>query len=270
MYAFDYCRPRALADALEIKKSDAHARWLAGGMTLLPALKLRLAEPSQLIDLIDIAELKVIDVAVNEIELGSMTPHAVVANSPAVRDRIPALAALAGGIGDPQVRSRGTLGGSIANNDPAADYPAALLGLGATIKTSQRELTADEFFTGMFDTALREEELVVSVRFTSPKRAAYMKFRTPGSRYAIVGVMVAETPTGVRVAVTGAGPGVYRDQAMETALSESFHPEALEEITVSAATLNADLHASPEYRAHLVKVLAARAVAAARGSKRNA
>jgi carbon-monoxide dehydrogenase medium subunit len=270
MYAFNYCRPQALAEALEIKQSDADARRLAGGMTLLPTLKLRLAAPSQLIDLADIAELKAVDAPTDAIELGSMTPHAVVAHSPVVRARIPALAALAGGIGDPQVRNRGTLGGSIANNDPAADYPAALLGLGATIKTSQRELSADEFFTGMFETALREEELVLSVRLPIPERAAYIKFRTPGSRYAIVGVMVAKTPSGVRVAITGAGPGVYRERAMEAALSQRFRPEALEKIAVSATTMNADLHASPAYRAHLVKVLAARAVAAARGSEPDA
>jgi len=263
MYPFEYLRPVSTDEAIDLKRSDDAAQWLAGGMTLLPSMKLRLAAPSRLIDLTAVMGLD--DWAVDDdcVVLGSMTPHARVAESVELGAKIPALSAAAAGIGDPQVRSRGTLGGSIANNDPAADYPAALLGLGATIRTSQRELSADEFFKDFFETALRHDELIVAVSFPVPRRAAYVKFRTPGSRYALVGVMVAEVYDGVRVAVTGAGPGVHRETALEAALSAEFRPEALEGIEVSTEDLNADMHGSPEYRAHLINVLARRATARA-------
>jgi carbon-monoxide dehydrogenase medium subunit len=263
LQAFDYHRPQSLSEALELKRSSTDAKWLAGGMTLLPAMKLRLAAPRRLIDLAGLDELKRVSVDKRRVVLGSMAAHGVVARSREIRDSIPALTALAGGIADPLVRNRGTVGGSIANNDPAADYPAALLGLSATVRTSRRELGADEFFTGMFATALEEDELVQTVTFPKPERAAYMKFANPGSRYAIVGVFVAQTGSGVRVAVTGAGMCAYRISEMEQALGERFDPAALDEIDVSAATLNVDIHADADYRAHLIKVMARRATAAA-------
>jgi carbon-monoxide dehydrogenase medium subunit len=232
-------------------------------MTLLPSMKLRLSAPARLIDLADLDELKGIGIGTAQVVVGGMSCHGEVAGSAALRAAIPALADLAGGIGDPQVRNRGTIAGSVANNDPAADYPAALLGLAATIRTTEREIAADEFFTGLFATDLKDDELILSVSFPLPTRAAYLKFRAPGSRYALVGVMVAETSAGVRVAVTGAGPGVFRVPAMETALEHSFRPESLAGLQVDAEELNADMHGSAEYRAHLVAVLARRATAAA-------
>ncbi len=259
MYPFEYQRPASIDAAVDLKREDEAAQWLAGGMTLLPSMKLRLAAPSRLIDLADVEALREWQIDDDHIVLGSLTSHRRVAESSAVSDRIPALATVARGIGDPQVRHRGTLGGSIANNDPAADYPAALLGLGATIRTSKREISADGFFKDFFETALDHDELVMAVRFPVPRRAAYLKFRTPGSRYALVGVMVAETLDGVRVAVTGAGPGAYRESRLEAALAENFRPEALAEISLSADGLNADMHGSAEYRAHLIGVLARRA-----------
>ena len=191
-----------------------------------------------------------------------MTRHAEVAESPEVQKAIPALAKLAGGIGDPMVRNRGTIGGSIANNDPAADYPSAVLGLGATVHTSKRNIPGDEFFTGMFETALEPGEMVTAVTFPVPEKAAYMKFPNPASRYAIVGVFVSKTGGNVRVAVTGAGPCVFRAEEMEKALAKDFSPKAIEGIKLSAADLNADIHASADYRAHLIGVMARRAVAA--------
>lgn len=263
MYPFEYHRPASVEEAIDLKRADEAAQWLAGGMTLLPSMKLRLAAPSRLIDLTDVTGLGEWTIGNDTIVLGSMSSHRRVAEAVDVNTKIPALSAVAGGIGDPQVRNRGTLGGSIANNDPAADYPAALLGLGATIRTSQRELSADEFFKDFFETVLDADELVLAVSFPVPRRAVYLKFRTPGSRYALVGVMVAETHDGVRVAVTGAGPGVSRQSQLETALSEDFRPEALDGIDVSPEGLNADMHGSPEYRAHLTGVLARRATAQA-------
>lgn len=263
MYAFDYHKPAALADALAALAGDPEAKPVAGGQTLIPTLKQRLAQPSKLVDLGGVAELAGVRIEGATVTIGAMTRHAAVAHSEIVRAAIPALAALAEGIGDPQVRNRGTIGGSIANNDPAADYPAACLGLGATIVTSKREIAADAFFTGLFSTALEEGELVTAVKFPKPKRAAYAKFPNPASRYAVVGVFVAETAGGVRVAVTGAGAGVFRLPAFEAALAASFTPAALDGIAVDADGLNADMHASAEYRAHLVAVMAKRAVAAA-------
>ena len=263
MYAFNYHRPDSLEAAIGLLRTCEDGLFLAGGQTLLQSLRQRLAQPSDLIDLSALPELSGIRREGDQLVIGAMTRHAEVAASDLVRQSIPALAALAAGIGDAQVRNMGTLGGSIANNDPAADYPAGVLGLGATVVTSERELAADEFFTGMFETALEPGELIREVRFPIPRRAGYVKFAQPASRYALVGVMVAESAAGVRVAVTGAGPCVFRVPAMEQALAQDFQPQALDGIEVPADELNDDLHASAEYRAHLVGVLARRAVKAA-------
>lgn len=236
--------------------------YLAGGMTLLPTMKQRLANPSDVIDLGNIANVSGVDQTNGGIFVKAMTTHAAVAANSEVVKRIPGLASVAGLIGDPHVRNRGTLGGSIANNDPAADYPAALVGLGATIKTTSREIAADNFFTGMFETVLESGELIVGVDFPIPDVAAYMKFPNPASRYAIVGVVVARIGEKVRVAVTGAGPSVFRISEMETALQKNFSPSAISDISVAADGLNNDIHAGPDYRAHLVQVMANRAVSA--------
>src|SRR5271155_35870 len=262
MYEFDYVRAASLDDAAG-KLGDADAKLVAGGMTLLPTLKLRLAKPSQLIDLGAIPSLKGITEEGDAIVIGAMTRHADVNRSAVVKAAIPALAALAGMIGDPAVRNRGTIGGSIANNDPAADYPAAVVALDATVRTNKREIAADAFFTGLFETALGEGEIVTAVRFPKVAQANYQKFKNPASRYAIVGVFVAKTPAGVRVAVTGAGACVFRVPAMEAALAASFSPDAIKDIAIPDTDLNSDIHASAEYRAHLVNVMARRAVAAA-------
>jgi carbon-monoxide dehydrogenase medium subunit len=261
MYAFDYQRPANAAQAAATHGGSEDAAYLAGGQTLIPTLKQRLRRPAVVVDLGAISDLRGIRVEGNVVAVGAMTCHADVAASADVRRVLPALADLAGGIGDPQVRNRGTIGGSIANNDPAADYPAAVLGLGATVHTATRTIAADAFFTGMFETALAPGELVLKVTFPVPRRAAYAKFRNPASRYAVVGVMVAETAAGVRVAVTGAGACVFRVPAMEAALAASFSPAALDGIAIAADDLNGDMHATPEYRAHLVGVMARRAVA---------
>jgi carbon-monoxide dehydrogenase medium subunit len=263
MYNFTYHRPATLADAVQALAAAADGQVLAGGMTLLPTLKQRLAQPSDLIDLAAVAELSGIKQESGAIVIGAMASHADVAASPEVAKAIPALARLADSIGDPQVRNRGTLGGSIANADPAADYPAAAVGLGATVHTNERTIAADDFFTGMFETALNDNELVTAVSFPVPQRAAYAKFANPASRYAVVGVFVSQGNDGVRVAVTGAGPSVFRVAAMEQALSGKFSADALDGISIPADDLNSDLHASVEYRAHLVSVMAKRAVAAA-------
>ena len=263
MYDFSYRRAGSVSAAVAVAAQADDAAYLAGGMTLIPVLKLRLANPSDLIDLGGLGELRGIRREDDAVVIGAMTTHAEVAASADVKRSIPALAALAESIGDPQVRNRGTLGGSIANADPAADYPAAVVGLGATVQTDSRTIAADEFFTGLFETALESGELVTAVSFPIPGRAAYMKFPNPASRYAIVGVMVSEGNDGVRVAVTGAGTSVFRVPEMEQALAASFAPEAVAAIGVGADRLNGDLHASPEYRAHLVTVMAKRAVAAA-------
>ena len=266
MYEFNYHRPGTLEAAAGALGAAADGRVLAGGQTLIPTLKQRLASPSDVVDLGGIAGLQGVVGEGDAIVVGAMTRHADVASSPEVRDAIPALAALADGIGDPQVRNAGTLGGSIANADPAADYPAAVVGLGAEVRTDRRTIAGDDFFTGLFETALEDGEIVVSVRFPVPRRAAYMKFPNPASRYAIVGVMAAETGGGVRVAVTGAGDRVFRVGAMEAALAGSFRADAIAGIAVPADGLNEDIHASAEYRAHLVGVMARRAVAAAAGA----
>jgi aerobic carbon-monoxide dehydrogenase medium subunit len=263
MYAFEYHRPTTLAEAVSLIKGASDGKLLAGGHTLLPTLKQRLAQPSDLVDLGAIAELKGIRQEGDRLVIGAMTTHAEVAASEVVRGAIPALASLADHIGDAQVRNRGTIGGSIANNDPAADYPAAVVGLNATVKTNKREIAADDFSTGMFDTALDDDEIVVSVAFPKPTRAGYMKFPNPASRYAIVGVMVAQTGGQTRVAVTGAAPSVFRLADAERALGSNFSAAALDGLSVSADDLNSDIHASAEYRAHLIKVMAKRAVQAA-------
>lgn len=261
-YAFRYHRPGDLADAEALFAQGEDARYLAGGQTLIPTMKQRLANPS---DLIDISRLG-LDFIRNEdraILIGAATRHSDVAASQAVRTRIPALATVADFIGDPAVRHCGTLGGSLANNDPAADYPAAALGLGATIHTRRRAIASDAFFTGLFQTVLAAGEIITEIAFPVPDHSGYAKFRNPASGYAIAGVFVSRTGTAIRVAVTGAGPCVFRVPEMEEALSRRFAPDAVAEIAVAADSLNADLHASAEYRAHLVAVMAKRAVAAA-------
>jgi len=264
MYDFAYHKPSSVADAVAARTGGDDATYVAGGMTLVPTLKQRLAQPSDLVDLGGVGELKGITVSGDTVTIGAMTTHAAVADSAEVQSAIPALAALAGGIGDPQVRNRGTIGGSIANNDPAADYPSACLALGATIKTDKREITADDFFTGMFETALDDGEMIVSVSFPKPEKAAYQKFDNPASRYALVGVFVAKTGGGARVAVTGAGQdGVFRVSEMESALDGNWSADAVAGVSVDAGGLNADIHASAEYRSHLITVMAKRAVAAA-------
>jgi carbon-monoxide dehydrogenase medium subunit len=263
MYAFEYHRPTTVAEAVSLLKGASDGRFLAGGHTLLPTLKQRLAQPSDLVDLGAIAELKGIRQEGDTVVIGAMTPHAEVAKSQVVRAAIPALASLADHIGDAQVRNRGTIGGSIANADPAADYPAAIVGLNATVQTNQRTIAADDFFKGMFETALQDGEIITAVRFPKPSKAGYAKFPNPASRYAIVGVMVAQTGGQTRVAVTGAAPSVFRLTDAERALASNFSAAALENLSVSADDLNSDIHASAEYRAHLVKVMAKRAVQAA-------
>jgi aerobic carbon-monoxide dehydrogenase medium subunit len=264
MHDFAYHRPTSLADAAKALGGSGDAKIIAGGMTLVPTMKQRLASPSDLVDLAGIGELKGIKVEGNTITIGAMTTHAEVAHSAEVKKAIPALAALAEGIGDPQVRNRGTIGGSISNNDPAADYPAAVLGLDATIATNKRKIKAEDFFKGMFETALAGDEIVTSVSFPKPEKAGYAKFPNPASRYAMVGVMVAKTGGAVRVAVTGAGPGVFRQREMEKALSANFSADALKGVKVDSKNLNSDIHGGADYRAHLVGVMAGRAVAAAK------
>jgi carbon-monoxide dehydrogenase medium subunit len=261
MHAFQYHRPPSSKEALALAGKNDEAKFLAGGQSLVQAMKLRLSSPTDLIDLGTIKDLAGIKASGGGVEIGAMTRHADVAGSKDVQKTIPALAQLAGIIGDRQVRHMGTIGGSIANNDPAADYPAAVLGLGATITTNKRKIEADKFFKGLYETALEPGELITSVAFPAPKRAAYMKFKNPASRFALVGVFVADFGGGkVRVAVTGAGPVVFRQAEMEKALAAKFAPDAVAGIKVKPDGLNNDLHASPEYRAHLITVMCKRAV----------
>ena len=263
MYDFGYTKPSSLADAVKALSSDSDAKALAGGQTLIPVLKQRLNKPSTVVDLAKLG-LSGITVTGDSVTIGAMTNHATVANSAEVKKAIPALAALAGGIGDNQVRHRGTIGGSLANNDPSACYPSAVFALGATITTNKRSIAADDYFQGMFTTALEADELITSVTFPVPAKAAYIKFKNPASRYAMVGVFVASGPKGVRVAVTGAGQGgVFRHTAAEAALAKSFSPAALDGVSIGADNMNSDIHASAPYRAHLVGVITKRAVAAA-------
>lgn len=262
MKDFEFHRPSTVAEAVALLKAREGAKLLSGGQSLLPVLKLELAEPTDLISIAGIAELSDIRVDGDRVIIGALVTHDRVSRSPEVKKHLPALAALATQIGDAQVRNRGTLGGSVAHADPAADYPAALVALGATIATDRRKISADDFFTGLFETALERDEIVTAVHFPVAKRAAYMKFAHRASKYAVVGVFVAETGAGVRVAVTGAGPKVFRVAAMESALAGSFSADAIASIAVSADDLNSDSEASAEYRAHLVGVMARRAVRA--------
>ncbi|HXF53068.1 MAG TPA: xanthine dehydrogenase family protein subunit M [Hyphomicrobiaceae bacterium] len=263
MYAFNYQRPKSLQEAAQILAATAGAKILAGGQTLLPTMKQRLAQPECLIDLAALAELQRIALSGHALTIGAMVTHAMVAESADVKRVLPGLAAVAEGIGDPHVRNCGTIGGSLANNDPAADYPAAVLALGATVETSKRTIAADDFFKGLFTTALQSDEIVTQVSFPLPAKFAYAKFPNPASRYALVGVAVAQRGGEVRVAVTGAGSsGVFRVPAMETALKANFSAKALDGISVSPVNLATDLHADAAYRAHLIGVMAKRAVVA--------
>ena len=264
MYAFNFERPSSTADAVKAAGASG-AKVLAGGQTLLASMKLRLANPEQLVDLGGVAELAGVKKDGNNVVVGAMTRHADVASNADVKSAVPALADLAGGIGDRQVRAMGTIGGSVANNDPAACYPAALLGLGATVVTNQRKIAADDFFQGMFATALKDGELITAVSFPQAKKAAYIKFKQPASRFALIGVFVAQTDGGVRVAVTGGGNGVFRHKGLEDALAKSFTPEAAAAVKIDASAYSSDLHASAAYRANLVSVMTQRAVAKALG-----
>lgn len=260
MYDFNYHRPDSVEAATRLYGELEDAIYLAGGHTLLPSMKQRLAAPTDVIDLSAIESLRGISYSGEALEIGALTRHEEVASAAVVRSIIPALADLAANIGDAQVRNRGTLGGSVANCDPAADYPAAVLGLGAQIVTNRRTIAADVFFTGMFETALDEGEMILSIRFPKPAASAYAKFPNPASRYATVGVFVARTDAGVRVAVTGAAPSVFRATDMEQALTQDFSVTALDSIELQADDMNVDLHASAQYRAHLCRVMAQRAV----------
>ena len=260
MQAFNYAKPSSLADAGRAAAA-ADAKLLAGGQSLLAAMKLGLAAPSALVDLGAVKELQGISVSGGVVKIGAMTTHAAVAASKEVQQAIPALAALAGGIGDRQVRNRGTLGGSLANNDPAADYPAAVLGLGATIHTDKRTIAADDFFKGLYQTALNDGEVITAVSFPVPEKAGWQKFRQPASRFALVGVFVAKGKGGVRAAVTGAGAsGVFRAKALEDKLAANWSGSACDGVKIDASGLNSDLHGSAEYRAALIPVLAKRAI----------
>ncbi len=265
MHAFNYHRPKSLDEVTNLLGQADDGSLLAGGQSLLPTLKQRLAEPTDLIDLSEVSDLQGIEVGGDAVTIGAMTTHAEVAASAEVQRAIPALAELANHIGDHQVRNRGTMGGSVANNDPSADYPAAVLALGATVVTNQREIAADDFFQDMFETALEPGEIIRQIRFPIPEKAAYMKFPNPASRYALVGVFVSKRGADVRVAVTGAGYSVFRATEMEQALAANFSADAVSGVTVSTDGLNSDMHASAEYRAHLVTVMTQRAVAAALG-----
>jgi carbon-monoxide dehydrogenase medium subunit len=262
MKDFEFHRPATVKDAVGLVTSREGAKFLAGGQSLLPVLKLELAEPSDLVSLAHLQDLRSIRIDGDKLLIGALVTHDQVHRSPEVERAIPTLAKLAGGIGDAQVRNRGTLGGSVAHADPAADYPAAVLGFGATVITDRRQIPADAFFTGLFQTALEHGELVTAVAFPIPKRAAYVKFAHRASKYALVGVMIAETPSGLRVAVTGAGSKVFRMTTYEAALGKKLAADALDGITVPADELNSDAEASADYRAHLVGVIARRAVEA--------
>lgn len=265
MYDFTYKKATSIDEAVSAVTGAEEGKFMSGGMTLLPTLKQRLAKPSDVVDLGGIDGLSGITVDGGKVTIGAMTRHAEVHSSADVQQAIPALAKLAGLIGDPMVRNRGTIGGSIANNDPAADYPSAIVGLGATVHTNKRAIAGDDFFTGLFETALEDGEIVTKVEFPVPGKAGYMKFPNPASRYAVVGVFVSQSDAGVRVAVTGAGPCVFRVAEMEQALGGNFSPDAVADISVPDGDLNSDIHASAEYRAHLVTVMAKRSVAEAAG-----
>ncbi len=264
MYEFKYHRPQTVRQAAGLLAKNEDAKLIAGGHTLIPVMKQRLAAPPHIVDLSRVEGLDTIEMKGRSLVIGALAKHADVATSAVVGEAIPALAELAALIGDPAVRHRGTIGGSLANNDPTADYPAACLALGATIVTNKRKLKPEEFFQGLFTTALEADEIITRVSFPVPRKAAYQKFRNQASRYALVGVFVARLPSGVRVTVTGAGSdGVFRVPSFEEALQKRFASKALEGLTVSSEGLNGDIHGSAEYRAHLIGVLARRAVDAA-------
>jgi carbon-monoxide dehydrogenase medium subunit len=264
MYAFEYQHPKSVADAAALLAKTG-GKALAGGQSLVAAMKLRLSQPGTLVDLSGIAELKGIRKEGNAVVIGAMTRHAEIAASDVVKSMLPMLSALAEGIGDRQVRNMGTLGGSLANNDPAADWPAAVVGLNATVNTNKRKIAADDFSKGLYETALAADEIITSVSFPVPKKAGYAKFPNPASRFALTGVFVAQLADGsVRVAVTGAGPSVFRSKPLEAALAKNFTAEAAKATKVDARGLNNDLHGSAEYRAHLIPVMASRAIAAMR------
>jgi len=264
MYAFDYHAPKTVRQAVNLLAKNPEAKVLAGGHSLLPVMKLRLAQPSAIIDLNQVEGISGVEVKGRSVVIGALTRHYQVAASDTLKDVLPALASVPGSIGDPHVRHRGTIGGSIANNDPNADYPAACLGLGATIITNKRRILADDFFVGMYETALEPDELITKVSFPIAKKAAYQKFKHPASGFALVGVFVSKRGSEIRVAVTGAGSnGVFRVPQFEEALKKRFSPKSIEGIEVSPEGLNNDIHASAEYRAHLIGVMAKRALAAA-------
>lgn len=264
MYEFKFHRPTTVRQAAGLLARNEEAKLLAGGHTLIPTMKLRLAGPKHIVDMSQIEGISGIEMKGRSLAIGALTPHVDVATSPVVRENIPALADLAGLIGDPAVRHRGTIGGSIANNDPNADYPAAVLGLGATVITNKRRIAADEFFKGLFETALEPDEIIVRLQFPKANKAAYVKFPNPASRFALVGVFVSKRGSDIRVAVTGAGAnGVFRVTSFEEALKKRFGAKSLDGMTIPADGMSSDIHGSAEYRAHLVGVLARRAVAAA-------
>jgi aerobic carbon-monoxide dehydrogenase medium subunit len=267
MYSLNYVKAKSVKEAAAFLARNPEAKLISGGMTLIPTLKQRLAKPTHLVDIAQLAELRGIAVKGGKLVIGAGAKHHEVANSAVVKKAIPALAGLASAIGDPQVRNQGTIGGSVANNDPAADYPAAVLGLNATIVTTKREIGAGKFFQGLFTTALEEGEIVVRIEFPLPKRAAYSKFHHPASGYAMAGVFIAHTAEGVRVAVTGAGPGVFRWKEAEAALAKSLKPAALEGLKLDSREFNNDIHADREYRANLVRVMAKRALEKFSGKK---
>ncbi len=262
MYEFSYHRPASVEEAVSLYQSAEDGIYLAGGQTLIPTMKQRLAAPTDVIDLAGIDDLSGIDVGADTISVGALTRHDAVARSPDVRERLPVLAFLAGEIGDGQVRNRGTIGGSVANSDPAADYPAAIVGLGATVHTASRSMAGDDYFKNLFETSLEPGEIITRIDFPIPTRAAYRKFPNPASRYALVGVLVADFGGSIRVGVTGAGPCAFRATAIEEVLNANLDPAAVSGVEVPDAGFNRDLHASPEYRAHLLKVMARRAVEA--------
>ena len=267
MKDFSYYKPSTVSEAVALLAASGENRLLSGGMTLLPTMKMRLASPTAIVDLAALPGLSGITVGGGSVTIGAMTTHAAVAASAELKTAIPALATLAGLIGDPQVRHRGTIGGSMANADPSADYPAAAVGLGATIVTDRREIAADSFFTAMFQTALEPDEIILAVRFPIPDAAGYAKFKSQASRFALVGAFVARFGRTVRVAITGAGPVVFRSGDIEDALAGHFSPDALARISIAPSGLNSDIHADSEYRAHLVVVMARRAVGQALGHK---
>ncbi len=262
MYGFDYQRP-ATRDAAKAAATGADTRYLAGGQSLIQAMRLRLSQSERLVDLGAIADLKAIKADANGVTIGAMATHASVAANADVKRLVPALAELAGGIGDPMVRNMGTIGGSIANADPAACYPAGVVGLNATIHTDRRTIAADDFFTGLYETALQPGELITAVSFPAAQKAAYVKYKQPASRFALIGVFVAQTSGGVRVAVTGAKGSVFRAKAIEDALSKAFTADSAKAVKMPTDGINSDLHGSAEYRAAMISVMASRAVAAA-------